>query len=187
MTADPQVGHEMMPGRRGFEDVREHDAHLARAWDRRVSEHDDVWVLGDGAMGGWRTSILWFADRPGRKRLVLGNHDRPHPMNKGSHNHLRAYLDVFDAVVLAERLTWRGTPILLSHFPYDGEGATRLDRPDRATQWRLRDEGVTLAHGHTHDDVRFRLSAKGTPMHHAGVDAWGLAPVTIHDLMQETS
>lgn len=185
LTSDTHLGHDFVARLRGFEDHAEHDAEIARRWDKRVRDGDEVWVLGDVSMNGWYMRLDWFRDRPGTKHLVLGNHDRAHPSQRNAKQYQRAYLNLFESVHTAASL--RNGKILLSHFPYDGEGATRdPSKPDRYSQWRLRDEGLPLAHGHTHDDVRFRWSAKGSPMYHAGLDAWGLAPVTIHDLMQES-
>ena len=185
LTSDTHLGHDFVAHLRGFENHVEHDAELARRWDKRVREGDEVWVLGDVAMNGWRDRIAWFADRPGVKHLVLGNHDRAHPMHTRAWDHARDYLRVFASVQTCARLR-KG--LNASHFPYDGEGVTREQGvKDRASGWRLRDEGVPLAHGHVHDDVRFRRSAKGSPMHHVGLDAWGLAPVTIHDLTKEAA
>lgn len=173
LTSDTHLGHDFVSRLRGFDSHVEHDAHLARRWDRKVRDGDEVWVLGDVALNGWFARMEWFADRPGIKHLVLGNHDRAHPSQRNAHDHIAAYARVFTTVQTAASL--KG--LLLSHFPYDGDRGK-----DRQTQWRLRDEGVPLAHGHLHDDVTARLSQRGTPMVHVGLDAWGLAPVTLHEV-----
>lgn len=173
LTSDIHLGHDFVARHRGFATSGKHDSHLARTWDRRIRDDDEVWVLGDVALNGWAERMQWFANRPGIKHLVLGNHDRAHPINRNAHVHLRTYARVFDSVQTAARM--KG--LLLSHFPYDGDRGE-----DRHTQWRLRDEGVPLVHGHLHDDVTVRRSQKGTPMVHVGLDAWGLAPVTLHQV-----
>lgn len=183
LTSDTHLGHDFVARLRGFDGHEEHDAALARKWDKRVRPDDDVWVLGDVAMNGWRDRLAWFTERPGVKHLVLGNHDRAHPMHSRAWAYAGEYLSVFATVQTSARLSGG---LLASHFPYSGEGATRADgSKDRATQWRLRDEGAPLAHGHVHDAIRYRESDKGTPMLHVGLDAWDLAPVTIHDLTKE--
>lgn len=183
LTSDTHLGHEKVARIRGFATCDEHDRFIARAWDRRVSPDDTVWVLGDIALNGWRDRLSWFATRPGVKHLVLGNHDRAHPLNRNAQAHLRTYLEVFESVQLAARVRHQGRSLLLSHFPYDGEGETRTGSTDRATQWRLPDEGELLLHGHVHDGVRQRPSNAGTPMIHVGLDAWGLAPVRLHEAL----
>lgn len=182
LTSDTHLGHDKVAQIRGFEDHREHDEHLARRWDKRVCDGDEVWVLGDLAMNGWADRIAWFTQRPGIKHLVLGNHDRAHPMHRNSHKHLRTFLAVFETVQTSASM--RNGRLLLSHFPYDGEGVTRdADKHERGTQWRLRDEGVPLLHGHVHDAITVRPSLRHTPMLHVGPDAWDMAPVTLHDAL----
>lgn len=183
LTSDTHLGHDFVARLRGFEDHAEHDAHLARKWDKRVREGDEVWVLGDVAMNGWQQRLDWFTERPGIKHLVLGNHDRAHPSQRNAHLYSDQYRGRFSTVQTAATL--RRGKLLLSHFPYGGEGVTRDEaKPERYSQWRLRDEGVPLLHGHVHDTITGRLSQRGTPMLHVGPDAWGLAPVTLHDALK---
>ena len=183
LTSDTHLGHDLVARLRGFEDSDSHDRAVASKWDKQVRAEDEVWVLGDVAMNGWLGRLSWFAQRPGTKHLVLGNHDRAHPAHSRGHAYIADYLTVFATVQTAARL--RGG-LLASHFPYAGEGQARPGKKDRSTQWRLRDEGAPLAHGHVHDAVRYRTSPAGTPMYHVGLDAWDLSPVTIHDLMKES-
>lgn len=182
LTSDLHLGHEFVAGTRGFASSAEHDAALAAVWDRRIAPSDEVWVLGDVALGGWRDRLAWVGERPGTKHLVLGNHDRAHPMHRRAHTYVPAFAEVFDSVQSAATLRHGGETLLLSHFPYDGEGADRDADDDRCSQWRLRDEGKTLLHGHVHDRVRARRSAAGSLMLHVGLDAWG-APVTLTDAL----
>lgn len=177
LTSDLHLGHEFVARLRGFDGPEEHDAELARRWDKRVRGRDDVWVLGDVAMNGWSDRLSWFCDRPGVKHLVLGNHDRAHPLQRNAHGHAARYLDLFETVQTSAQVGG----FLLSHFPYDGEGEDGLRGADRYTQWRLRDEGSPLLHGHVHDSLRYRRSALGTPMVHVGLDAWQLRPCTLHE------
>ena len=87
---------------------------------------------------------------------------------------------VFTTMALAGELKVGSERYLLSHFPYDGEG--RAGVAERHTQWRLRDLGTTLLHGHTHDAIVVRPSKARTRMVHVGVDAHDLAPVALDDL-----
>lgn len=183
-TSDPHLGgHELVAGLRGYSSPVEHDAAFVRAWRRQVRPEDTVWVLGDLALGGWRQALSIISGLPGRKMLVVGNHDRCFAGARNGHAYLAAYGAVFDAVVPFARLRRDGRDVLLSHFPYDGEGAGRLEKADRHSQYRLRDEGALLLHGHVHDDVRFRRSALGSPMVHVGLDAWEGRLVTFHEAL----
>lgn len=184
--SDPHLGHKLVSGIRGYKDSwadpdpDAHDADLADAWDSHVGFDDDIWILGDISAGGTsaqRNALRWFSLRPGRKHLIAGNHDGVHPMHRDSHKWQKEYLATFDSVQSAAT---RRIPILgeagghrtvvLSHFPYEGEG----DRPgdDRFTQWRLRDEGVPIIHGHTHAAYPLSITKAGTRQVHVGVDTW---------------
>src|SRR5205823_12692444 len=97
---------------------------------------------------------------------VSGNHDIVHPMHRRGTGDFQKWLEVFSGITPFERRKTAGISYATSHFPYSGEG----DRPgpDRYTQWRLRDEGMPLLHGHTHGQER----AHGHQLH-VGWDAWG--------------
>lgn len=179
LTSDLHLGHAKVAELRGFRSVKEHDLAILNNIARKAQAGDDLWVLGDVALGGWREALAKLRWLPCNKHLVLGNHDRAHPMHSRGHAYVKEYAAVFDTVQVAGRIR----DVLLSHFPYDGEGSTRPDAEDRHTQWRLRDEGAVLAHGHTHDPIKVRSSKLGTPMIHVGLDAWGLAPVTIASVL----
>lgn len=180
-TADPHLGgHRLVAEKRGFDCPEQHDAAIADRWRAVVRPGDQVWVLGDIAVNNPAVALMILAGLPGRKHLILGNHDTPHSMHRSSHNHQAAYLAVFDSVQLAARRRIGGQDVLLSHFPYTA------DREEtRYPQWRLPDLGAWLLHGHTHlPEVR-----TGPREIHVGVDAWGLTPVnldTIATMIRET-
>jgi calcineurin-like phosphoesterase family protein len=182
-TADLHVGHRFVAGLRGHSDTNDHDSLLASHWDRMVQPDDQVWVLGDISVGGsraQRAALEWIADRPGTKHLVSGNHDDCAPMHRNAHKWLRSYLEAFESVAPAARRRYGGQEFLLSHYPYKGDH-TEVQRYD---QWRLPDHGLPILHGHTHSGGRVSHSAKGTLQLHVGVDAWGMRPVSIHQVHQ---
>lgn len=155
-----------------------HDEMLAKNWDAVVTPTDQVWVLGDISVGGRareKAALEWVDARPGEKHLVAGNHDSCHPCHRESHKDQKRYLEVFDSVQSAARRRFsfdsKKVDVVLSHFPYY---ADRGDGPPREMQWRLRDEGAYLLHGHVHSNVKFA----GREIH-VGLDAWDFAPVPL--------
>jgi len=174
-TSDPHIGHKLVAGTRGFDDPADHDRVLAENWDRVVSPDDVVFVLGDISINPKRDGAFeWFRNRPGKKHLILGNHDEPHPMHSRA---LQAqqdanWRDTFATMNAWLRLKMQGRTMLLSHFPYEGEGSRDIE--DRNTEYRLKDAGFPLLHGHTHDKHTAHVSEAGTHMLHVGLDAWGL-------------
>jgi calcineurin-like phosphoesterase family protein len=169
-TADTHLGHTLMARIRGFASVDEHDNAIIANWNREVGTSDQVIVAGDAVMGIRRLTLPLFRQMNGRKFLIAGNHDDCWPGHSNALSRMRPYLEVFEAVQPFMRLTVEGQTVLVSHFPYH---ADRNDQP-RYTQYRLRDEGNWLLHGHTHSTTR-RTSAREI---HIGMDAWGLTPVS---------
>ena len=73
--SDTHFGHPaIIPfGRRPFADADEMDAALEANWRATIKPEDLVYHLGDIA---WtRAGLRLFADLPGTKRLIIGNHD----------------------------------------------------------------------------------------------------------------
>lgn len=176
LTSDLHLGHEMVARTRGFDDSDSHDASVAARWSRVVGERDEVWVLGDLALGAWREALHLIGTLPGTKHLVVGNHDRCSPMARNGHNYHEPYRDVFASISLVANLRYGGHDLLLAHLPYTGDRG-----PDRYPQYRLADFGAPLIHGHLHDTLRYRVSPDGTPMVHVGLDAWEMRPVALAD------
>lgn len=184
-TSDLHFRHRLVAGKRGFcyftggdisePDTDAHDAHLISAWNRAVRPEDTVWVLGDITVG-WGFDevrpLVWRLN--GVKHLVLGNHDEAHPMHRGAHNKLALYHGSFATVQTMATVRMEGQQVMLSHFPYDGDGA---GKPDRCNAYRLRDEGHPLIHGHTHLPGQVSVSRKGSTQIHVGLDAWEMKPV----------
>lgn len=172
-TSDLHIGHPMVSGLRGFSDTAIHDAYLADIWDATVRSVDQVWVLGDlvGRRGDEQRGLEWVAARPGIKHLIAGNHDACHPLHSQAHKAQRLYLEVFESVQQSATRKILGQRVLLSHFPYLADHTAEA----RYLEWRFPDTGRWLLHGHTHSSAQQR----GRELH-VGVDAHGLAPVSLH-------
>lgn len=178
--SDWHFNHAFVAGTRGYASAAEHDDALIERINSRVTKRDHIFVLGDAFMGSIRSGLAQIERVNGIKHLVLGNHDPGHPMHRKSIPHTRRFLDAFESVSLHEQIRLPGgRKVLLSHFPYEGDHA---EREDRYTQWRLRDEGDWLIHGHVHDAWRFN-----DRQINVGVDFWPY-PVdaeTMADLIDE--
>lgn len=164
-TADLHLGHSFVANLRGYATTDEHDAAIAERWDATVGKRDTVWLLGDVTLAPLGRYADWLAARPGVLRLVYGNHDRAHPLHRKPD---WRGLDVFTWHGLHAQARLGTSDVLLSHLPYDGDSRDR----ERHEQWRLRDLGTPLIHGHTHSVSRRSLSQAGTAQLHVGWDAW---------------
>lgn len=178
LTSDLHLGHEFVARLRGFDDVNDHDAAIIENLASTLRKNDTLYVLGDlvGRSSEWKYALRLMDTLPGSKRLVSGNHDPSHPMSKSHGKRTREALMVFDSVApFGQIKIGEGHRAMLSHFPYC------TDRNEvRYMEWRLRDEGLPLFHGHVHYDSYAFASDREI---HVGVDAWGLHPVSLHEAM----
>ncbi|HEY5017698.1 MAG TPA: metallophosphoesterase family protein [Streptosporangiaceae bacterium] len=184
-TSDFHFGHKNIseyahrPFPRGEAGVPAMDDGLVDAFNARVAAADDVWVLGDVALGRIDDSLARVGQLHGRKILVAGNHDRCWP---GHGPRAAGWTDRYLAAGFAEvlpgsaqagpaaRLVLGGRRVLLSHFPYAGGGDSHGE--DRFAQHRLPAGEDWLVCGHVHQSWRQRGR-----MINVGVDAWGGTPV----------
>lgn len=175
-TADLHLGHARVAGLRGFATTQEHDAAILSGLAETLRPRDTLYVLGDlvGRAGAWANALALLRPLPGTLRLVTGNHDPAHPTNRSHGERTREALEVFASVAPFGTASIGGRRVLLSHFPY------LADRGEpRFLQWRLRDDGGVLLHGHLH--VAERVTSPREI--HVGLDAWGLRPVATEELV----
>lgn len=185
-TSDLHLGHANIIAlcNRPFSSVEEMDDVLIANWNRRVTDRDTVYIMGDLC---FRTAdpIPYLERLRGKKHLILGNHD---------HNWLRLVPDPSRYFVNcipcggcaaqgAACLTCEKKPTLpwmdvvcttqgkvtLSHFPL-------MDHV-----------GKYLIHGHVHNRTNEPYSALLAAMPtalNAGVDVNDFRPVTLHELIE---
>ena len=80
-TADLHLGHAniIQYCDRPWPDADAMDRGLIERWNATVADDDEVWVLGDVAMGRIEESLRLIGELHGTKLLVPGNHDRCWP------------------------------------------------------------------------------------------------------------
>ena len=123
-TADTHFGHGAIRAllKRPFPDTPAMDAALAQAWNDAVAPGDEVWHLGDFAVGNRDPGGL--LDRlHGTKRLIAGNNDPPAIRALPGWAEVREFAEV--AV--------DGHALVLCHYPL--------------RSWRA---GAVNLHGHSH-------------------------------------
>lgn len=181
-TSDTHFGHARINELAGrpFASAEEMNRTLIDRWNDAVRPGDEVWHLGDVALGTIAETLPLAARLHGRKRLVIGNHDRIFAANRaGDRERFRPrYEALFELGCADSATTDVHTPrgpvtVNVSHFPYDGDS----QEEERFRELRLPDDGTPLIHGHIHAKERYTLSRRGTPQLHVGVDAWDFRPV----------
>ena len=178
-TSDQHFGHANIIRycNRPFAGVDEMNRDLVRRWNETVDASDEVWVLGDVAMGSIEQSLSFVRRLNGRKVLVTGNHDR---CWSGYGPKAGRWLDVYRDAGFDEihqgwvPVTLGHRQALACHFPYEGDSHDE----DRFVPARPPDEGMLLLHGHVHD--RWRVHGRQV---NVGVDVWDYRPITDDEVL----
>jgi calcineurin-like phosphoesterase family protein len=176
-TSDLHLGHANIikySGRR-FADVATMNRALVDGWNDAVAPTDDVWVLGDFALGRIEATLPLAQQLQGRKFLLCGNHDR---CWSGHGARAREWVSRYQEAGFEVHqdqleLEVKGVQVLACHFPYEGDSHGH----DRYIEARPVDRGQWLVHGHVHE--RWRQRGR---MINVGVDAWDYRPVSADTL-----
>lgn len=186
-TSDTHFGHARINDLAGrpFSSVEEMNEAIIERWNAAVSPEDEVWHLGDVALGPIAESLPLMSRLNGTKFLVVGNHDRIFSENKPSQQErfgpiYRQYFSVtFPGPI--RLLLHNGLFVNVCHFPYSGDSHT----DDRYPQHRPVDDGGWLIHGHVHE--MWKINGRQI---NVGVDVWDFTPVsedTILDIIRDGS
>lgn len=94
-----------------FDSIEEHDEALAANWKSRVSEEDDVFVLGDVHWGTPGQAAEYYGNLPGDKHLIIGNHDHKLLYAK-EFKDIWCTIDDYKEIILPDK-----TFLVLCHYP----------------------------------------------------------------------
>ncbi|WP_419730776.1 metallophosphoesterase [Lichenicola sp.] len=160
-TADTHFGHGGARGlyRRPFASTAEMDVAMLRAWNETVGLLDEVWHLGDFAVGPTpdRTALL-LEGLSGIKHLVTGNNDSAGTRALPGWSTVQDYAE----------LVIENTGLVLCHYAF--------------RSWRNMQRGWLNLHGHSHG----RLAPPMPRQFDVGVDCRGFRPVQLADLQRRS-
>ncbi|GJE83336.1 calcineurin-like phosphoesterase family protein [Methylorubrum thiocyanatum] len=141
--------------RRPFPDLPSHDAALVAAWNAVVGPDDTVWHLGDFALGPPPECVAaLLGDLRGHKHLIVGNNDGPATLAAPGWTSVAHYAET----------EVEGRRLVLCHYAF--------------RTWNGLGRGAINLHGHSHGRL------KPIPRQYdVGVDAQGLAPVTLDEIL----
>lgn len=177
-TADLHFGHEniIRYTNRPYASVSEMNAALIDNWNSVVSPDDEVWVLGDVALGRIAETLPLVTELAGHKHLAPGNHDRCWPYRRNAHlTDLAMYTDVgFEVHDPEVTLSLGIRQVRLCHFPTTGDSRSE----DRYASCRPTPQPEEwLLHGHVHNQWQFLARQVNV-----GVDVWNYRPVSEVDI-----
>ena len=150
-TADTHFGdpRALRFDHRPFADLDAHDEGLIAAWNAAVAEDDEVWHLGDFALGPGPERIADILGRlHGRKHLITGNNDGAATLAAKGWTSVRAYAE----------LAVEGRGLVLCHYAF--------------RTWNGIGRGALNLHGHSHGKL-----TPMPKQYDVGVDAMGFRPV----------
>lgn len=151
-TSDLHFGHGNIIdySDRPFDSIEEMNEAMIERWNNTMTEADEVYVIGDVALGKRVETVPLAGRLNGKKKLVPGNHDTCW----GGHRRVRQsdidlYAEHFEILPseVDHVLPESGIPVKLCHFPYEGDSHDE----DRFTMHRPVDTGGWLLHGHVHE------------------------------------
>ncbi|GJE28820.1 metallophosphoesterase family protein [Methylobacterium organophilum] len=141
--------------KRPFASLAEHDAVLIANWNERVGAADEIWHLGDFALGPPPERVrAILAALNGRKHLIVGNNDGPATLEAPG----------WDSVGHYAEITVDGRRFVLCHYAF--------------RTWNGTGRGALNLHGHSHG----RLTPIPR-QYDVGVDPQGLRPVTLAEIL----
>ncbi len=156
--SDPHFGHDRIIDlcKRPFNAVREMDDAIVGNIAAAVAPDDDLWIVGDFGFGetaqqpGYLEAI--FERLPGRKHLVIGNHDGK-----------RVLKLPWESRQLMAEIREDGAHVVLCHYPM--------------ITWRHARHGALQLFGHVHE--RWLGSRNSV---NVGVDVWDFRPVRLDEI-----
>lgn len=166
--ADTHFGHDniRMLSERPFKSVGEMDKTIIDNWNNKVTDDDDVYILGDFSYKG-ENPIEYLKKLKGKKHLIVGNHDTKLLKDK---NCKRYFVEIVDMKMVNDD----GTQIVLCHYPL--------------VEWNGYYRNVLHFFGHVHNTFRSETTKYAMGMKNAynvGVDVIGFAPCTLKEIINK--
>jgi calcineurin-like phosphoesterase family protein len=158
-----------------WDTVAEMNSALINNWNSLVQTEDTVYLLGDVVMGPRQENLPIVSRLNGTIHLIAGNHDHCHSSHRRQEKWFPFYREFFASIEEEIDLTVGGHTVHLCHFPYQGD----RHEQERYQDWRPRDEGRWLLHGHTHGLWKVK-----DRMIDVGVDSWNYHPVSDSQILE---
>lgn len=177
-TADLHFGHRnviSMDGR-PFNTVEEMNKTLIDNWNSRVTNKDDVYIIGDIAFRSETDVMDILKGLKGRKHLILGNHDKPiEKVWKNNRDKVLQLEDVYDIRTVTDTVEGRNVQVVMCHYPI-------VEWP-----YYFRDSYHVYGHIHNNKNRAYEVM-KGEPRAlNAGCMINNYMPVTLGELIMNNN
>ena len=160
--SDTHFGHKKIIKyeNRPFKDEDEMDAKMIERWNKRVTNNDDVYILGDLAFKNPETILKQLN---GRKHLIIGNHDK---FIKNEN-----ILKLFESVDIYKEITDGDYQVILFHYPI--------------AVWDKKRYGAIHLYGHIHSNVDLVKYTADDKAYNVCADVNDYEPKTLQELMNK--
>ena len=166
-TADLHFYHDKIirHTKRPFSNVEEMNKALIRKWNDKVTNQDDVYILGDFTMKGAEMSAVCLYSLKGRKYLIRGNHDNfadSPEFEPSLFCSIRDYMEI----------VYQNQCFILFHYPM--------------LEWNGRGKGAIALHGHQHNHKDYNVENRRNRIlrYDVGVDANNMQPVSAEEIIE---
>ena len=164
--ADLHLGHDNIRrlSSRPFSTVKEMDETIIKNWNKKVTDNDDVYILGDFSFKS-EDPIEYLKRLKGRKHLIVGNHDTKLLKNPACRKY---FVEIVDMKMINDD----GTQIVLCHYPL--------------VEWNGYYRGILHFYGHVHNTYHNETTRYARDMKNAynvGVDVIGFSPCTLNEII----
>lgn len=168
--SDPHFGHANIIRlcSRPFDSVEEMDKVIMENWNLRVSDSDDIYILGDLMFRNTRPPEYYLERLKGRKHLMVGNHDR-------------IWMKDFDAAKYFESIdnllyiVDEGRQVVMCHYPM-------------MTWPHAKRSFMVFGHIHNNFDADYwPFIERSELMLNAGVEVNGYMPVTLDEMKERNA
>lgn len=164
-TSDTHFGHKniLRYDNRPFKSIEEHDSALIRNWRETVTEYDEIYHLGDFSFCSKEKTADLLSKLPGKKYLVIGNHDRDIMKTPELRSQFKKTNDIMQF-----NYQWKGESIriVLCHY------SMRV--------WYNSHHGSVHLFGHSHGSLQ---PDKGSLSLDVGCMNWNYYPVSIDTVL----
>lgn len=165
--ADTHFGHNnvIRMSKRPFSTIEEMDRTIIVNWNSRVTDRDDVYILGDFSHKS-EDPIQYLRKLKGQKHLIIGNHDAR--MLKDP-----ACKEYFVETVDMKMVDDNGTQIFCCHYPI--------------VEWNGYYRNVLHFYGHIHnnfDNETNQYMSKVKNAYNVGVDIIGFMPRPLKEILE---
>lgn len=127
---------------RPYDTLEEMHRDIKERWNRKVTNGDTVYILGDVALRGKKEDLIaYVAQLKGHKILIQGNHDDVSDLR-----YCQLYDEICEYKEVKDRLGEETVHLILCHYPI--------------LMWKNQHRGRILLYGHVHDGAEFYFFQK---------------------------